>query len=133
MDRRAYKEHKRNKLECQRTRKYFEHLGVPVVSGSEDRITSSAEWLKPNLPWVDCDLEDDASTHPHDPWTRGGDEPKASNRNNEIEEEESNEDDDESDDEPVDASSSEEWLQLGTLASPLPFWCHDAKGGGRFF
>ena len=99
-----------------RTHKYFEHLGVPVVAGSEDNIPSYSAWVagtedNPRHSWVDYDFEDDASSsRPHDPWTRGDDVPGGPSRDNEIEEEESEDGDDDeaSDDEPADASSSEE-------------------------
>ena len=117
MDCRAYKEHKRRKEERHRTLKYFEHLGVPVVAGSEENITSFTDWVardehNPHRTLEDFEFQDDASSsQTHDPWTHGGDVPEASNRNNEIEEEESEEGDDEdeeSDEELAGATSSEE-------------------------
>ena len=70
-DKRAYKEHVRNKEERKLNRQRFEHLGVPVKAGSEDRITAEADWLKHRRDWVDYDLQDDASTsQPDVPWSR---------------------------------------------------------------
>ena len=71
MEAKAYRAHVRSKQERQRTRGYFAHLGVPVVAGSEDRITTSQQWKsKHGGKWVDPELEDDATTS-YEPWTRG--------------------------------------------------------------
>ena len=71
-DKKAYQAHVRHKKEHQLNRQRFEHLGVPVKAGSEDRITIEHDWLKHHQNWVDVDLQDDASTSQQldIPWSR---------------------------------------------------------------
>jgi hypothetical protein len=107
-DKRAYKEHVRNKKERQLTRQRFEHLGVPVQPGSEDRITSEAEWLKNRRPWVDFDFQDDASSsQPDIPWSRTQIGPSTAHVDPEATDDETEDDDTRDRDDGVGSDSAE--------------------------
>ena len=92
-------------------------LGVPVVAGSEDNITSFSAWVagpegNPRSSWVDFDFEDDATSR--EPFYREGEQPEPSHRfmspddNEEEEDEEADEDESDEEEEAAAATSSEE-------------------------